>query len=119
MYRHTCADNDHPLVPEGSDSLAQAVVLVWILGPEKRDLDQGNVERVLGRIERWWLSALDSKATAFSEPQSHSPTWNPAQTPWSSPRLTPSDLMPADDSNSRMRLASAGSPLLGYSASYM
>lgn len=52
VYRHASTDDDDVLVSERSDSLPQAVVLVWILGLEERDLDQGNIERVLNRIER-------------------------------------------------------------------
>lgn len=51
VYRHASTDDDNALVSERSDSLPKAVVLVWILGFEERDLDQGHIERVLNRVE--------------------------------------------------------------------
>lgn len=51
VYRHACADDDDTFVSKGSDGLPEAVVLVWILGFEERYLDQGDVERVLDRVE--------------------------------------------------------------------
>ena len=47
------------------------------------------------------------------------PTEKPEKTPWSRPRLRPLDLMPDSANTSCISCASAGSPTLGYLASYM